>query len=115
MTVPLYFDHNVSPAAATGLQHRDVDVLTARQDGREGEDDELLLQQATELGRVLYTRDRDFLAIANRWRASNRPFSGIVYSRHRRLSIGQIIADLEVIAKASDPEDWLSRTEYLPL
>jgi hypothetical protein len=55
------------------------------------------------------------IGISNRWRAANRPFSGVVYSQHRRLSIGQIIADLEVVAKGSDPEDWLSRTEYLPL
>jgi len=31
------------------------------------------------------------------------------------VSIGQCVVDLELIAKASDSDDWINRIEYLPL
>jgi len=42
-------------------------------------------------------------------------FAGVVYAHQLRVNIGRCIADLELIAKATEPEDWLNRLEYLPL
>ena len=43
------------------------------------------------------------------------PFAGVVYAHQLRVTVGQCIADLELIAKASDPADVADRVIYLPL
>lgn len=78
-------------------------------------DDEPLLDRAAQLGRVLFTHDRHFLAIADRWCAAGRPFSGVVYVHQYRLTVRQIIVELELIAEAGDPVDMQNRVEFLPL
>jgi predicted nuclease of predicted toxin-antitoxin system len=108
-------DHNVRRAVAAGLRQRGVDVLTAYEDGAAELDDEPLLDRAAELGRVFFTHDDDFLAIADRWCAAGRPFSGIVYVHQYRLTVRQIMVELELIAKAGDATDMQSRVEFLPL
>ncbi|MBU4273522.1 MAG: DUF5615 family PIN-like protein [Planctomycetes bacterium] len=108
-------DHNVRRAVAAGLRQRGVDVLTAHEDGAAELDDELLLARVAELGRVFFTHDDDFLAIADRWLEAERPFLGIVYVHQYRMTVRQIIVELELIAKAGDPADMQSRVEFLPL
>ncbi len=115
MSVALYLDHNVRRAVAVGLRQRGVDVLTAYEDGAAELDDESLLDRVEQLGRVFFTHDDDFLAIADRRLATRRHFSGIVYVHQYRLTVRRIIAELELIAKAGDYSDLQSRVEFLPL
>lgn len=115
MSVSLYLDHNVRAAVAAGLRQRGVDVRTAYDDGAAELDDEALLERATEQKRVFFTHDDDFLAIADRWLTARKPFSGVVYVHQYRLTVRQIIVELELIAKVADPEDLQGRVEYLPL
>jgi predicted nuclease of predicted toxin-antitoxin system len=56
-----YFDENVPGAIVEGLRQRGIDVLTAQEDGFDETPDPLVLDRAGELGRVLFTRDDDFL------------------------------------------------------
>ena len=79
MTIALYMDVHVHRAITTGLRLRNVDVLTAQEDGHRTAGDERLLERATEIQRVLFSQD------------------------------------LELIAKASQPEELANRVEYLPL
>jgi hypothetical protein len=44
-----------------------------------------------------------------------RGIAGIVYAHQLDVSIGQCVIDLELIAKASDSDEWINRIEYLPL
>jgi hypothetical protein len=115
VSVSLYFDHNVRAAVAGGLRQRGLDVLTAYEDRAEELDDESLLDRAAELGRVFFTHDDDFLAIGNRRQAAQRSFSGIVYVHQFRLTVRQMIVELEMIAKATDLADLQNRVEFLPL
>lgn len=115
MSVRFYFDHNVRQAILHGLRRHSVDCLAARDNGHAQASDELLLTRATELGRVLYTEDTDFLRIATRWQHDALSFAGIVFGRQDRLSVAQAIENLRVIALASEPEEWHNRIEYLPL
>ena len=55
-------DEHVHRAITSGLRLRGVDVLTAQEDGRRKTADSLLLDRATELQRVLFSQDEDFLA-----------------------------------------------------
>ena len=115
MSVAFYFDHHVRAAIASGLRQRGVDVLRAQDDGHAKADDPAILQRATELGRVVFTHDDDFLAIADEWQEIGRSFSGVIYVHQLKLTVGRAVADLEIIAKAGDPEDYRNRVEYLPL
>jgi hypothetical protein len=49
------------------------------------------------------------------WQRHAGPFAGLVWGHPMRLTIGQIVLDLELIAKATDPPDWLNTVEHLPL
>lgn len=55
-------DENVPRSVATGLRLRGVDFLTVQEDGWGGASDPEVLSRATELGRVLISRDDDLLA-----------------------------------------------------
>jgi len=115
VSVPLYMDEHVPAPITDGLRSRGVDVLTVQEDGRAGADDEAVLARATALGRVLFTRDEDLLAIASAWQSRGRVFSGVIYAHQLRVPIGGCIRDLHLIATASDPREYASRVEYLPL
>lgn len=111
----VYMDVHVPFAITAGLRLRGVDVLTAQEDGSAELDDELLLDRVTALGRVIFTRDVDFLGHAHERQTSGVNFSGVIYAHQLRASIGQCVADLELIANAYEPEDMMNRVEYLPL
>ncbi|VAW31938.1 hypothetical protein MNBD_CHLOROFLEXI01-2605 [hydrothermal vent metagenome] len=115
MTLALYMDQHVPRVITNGLRARDVDVLTAFEDGSHELEDPKLLDRATELGRVLFTRDDDFLADAARRQKLDLPFQGIIYAHQLRVSIGVCIEDLEIIAKAGEQTDLLNSVKYLPL
>jgi hypothetical protein len=108
-------DVNVPYAICAELRLRGVDVVTAQGDGASELDDSSLLDRSSALGRVLFSRDDDFLREAARRQQSAVPFGGIVYAHQLRVSIGECVLDLELIAKSSEPEEWVSRLEYLPL
>ena len=108
-------DHHVPRAVTEGLRRRGVDVVTAHEDGSAEADDERLLDRATELGRILYPNDKDFLAITPRWLQERRPFAGVVYAQQGTVTVGKAIEDLELVARASDAEYMRNRVEYLPL
>jgi Domain of unknown function (DUF5615) len=107
-------DHHVPPAITAGLQARGVDVITAYEDSGHTLDDPMLLDRASELGRVLFTQDDDLLREATRRQRASIPFNDIIYGS-QRLSIGQCVDDLEIIAKAGVSEDLANRVGYLPL
>jgi len=115
VSVALYMDEHVHRAITTGLRLRGVDVLTAQGDERRNVPDDILLDRATELQRVLFSQDEDLLAEAARRQRDGIPFAGVVYADQLRVSIGVCVQDLELIAKAAILEDMANRVEYLPL
>jgi predicted nuclease of predicted toxin-antitoxin system len=67
-------DQHVHQVITNGLRERGVDVLTAFEDESSELADAALLARATELGRVLFTQDKDFLAIARTHQIRGVPF-----------------------------------------
>jgi predicted nuclease of predicted toxin-antitoxin system len=114
VTLSYYFDHHVPPGVARGLERRAVDVLTAQSDGTAAWSDEELLERATLLNRILYTQDEDFLQISDDWRGSEQHHAGIVYAHQQSITVGQTIADLELIAKAMTAEEMRDLVIFLP-
>jgi predicted nuclease of predicted toxin-antitoxin system len=115
MSVALYMDEHIPSAITVALQFRDVDVLTVQDDGKTGMPDPVILDRATELQRVVFTQDEDFLAIANRRQQDGVRFSGVIYTHQQRVTFGDCVRDLEIIAKVSEPEDLVNCVQYLPL
>jgi hypothetical protein len=114
VTVRLYMNHHVPAAITEGLRRRNADVVTAFEDGAATWDDDRLLTRATELGRVLFSQDEDLLAVTRAWLDAGKEFSGLVYAHQLGITIGQAVKDLELIAKALDPEDMRNRIEFIP-
>ena len=107
-------DHNVPRAITVGLRLRGIDVITAYEDGADDMDDSSLLDRATELGRVLFTHDDDFLAEATKRQQEDVPFGGVIYAHQMGTTIGVCISNLELISNIGEPEDLLNRVQFLP-
>jgi Domain of unknown function (DUF5615) len=110
----LYMDHHVPGPITDGLRQRGVDVVTAEEDGAKRLDDDLLFDRATALGWVLFSQDKDLLALAHHRQKAGNEFARLAYAHQLRISIGQAIGDLEFLAKALEPDDMRNRVEYLP-
>jgi hypothetical protein len=115
MAVDLYMDHHVAHPITVGLRGRGVSVLTALEDGADRLPDADLLDRATALGRMLFSQDEDLLIEASYRQAAGIPFGGVVYVHQQRLSVGECIDNLEIVAKASDWAEMRNRVLYLPL
>ena len=115
MALQFFFDQHVPRAIALGLRLKDVDVVTAAEDGAAEPDDSALMDRASGLGRILVSFDSDLLAEANRRRQANRHFSGLVFAHPLRVPVGVCVNDLELIAKSGTPEDIRDSVLYLPL
>lgn len=108
-------DENVPRQIAVGLRLRGVDVITVQEDGRAGMPDPQVLARATELARVLFSRDDDLLALAHQRQKEGISFPGVIYSHPQGIGIGECVRELEVIAQASTVEECLNQVQYLPL
>ena len=104
------------PAAITrSLRRRGVDVLTVQEDGTARLLDPELLDRAAALGRIIFTQDRDFLAEVVRRQRAGLSFATVVYARQLRVSIGQCVEDIEIIARTSAPDEAVGHIVFLPL
>jgi len=116
VALKLYFDHNCSSPITVQLARRDVSVVTAWQDGHSEAPDLDLLDRATALSSVLVTTDEDLLIEAVRRQRAGIPFAGVIYCHQRALAaVGARVAELELLAKASEPSDLVNQVRYLPL
>ena len=113
--IGFYLDENVEGQIVRGLRARGVDVLTAEEDGHDATPDSLVLDRAGELGRVAFSRDQDFLREATRRQQAGERFVGVVYAHKTQVSIGQCVADGELLAQAGAPDDFANRVYFLPI
>lgn len=102
-------------AITDGLRLRDVEVLTAQEDDARRLSDPELLDRAAALDRVLFSRDADLLREATRRQRSAASFGGVIYAHLLKVTVGQCIRDLELMAQVSDPEELMDRVVHLPL
>lgn len=115
MPLRLYMDENVSRPITVALRRQEVDVLTVQTDGLTSTSDPQVLARATELGRVLFTQDDDFLVHGAECQRTGQHFAGIIYAHQTRVTIGQSIKDLLLMAQVMDPSQMENRIEHLPL
>lgn len=108
-------DVHVPQSITDQLRRRNVNVLTAIEDGADELPDDELLEHVQSLGRVMFTQDIRFKAMAEDWQRQGKPFAGLIFGHQLGGTIGQYVKDLELIAQASEPDDWLNMVEHLPL
>ena len=115
MPVRLYTDVHVPQAIIDQLRRRAVDVVSTHDDDADELDDDELLERAKVLGRVLFTQDVRFRAMAEDWQRAGRGFAGLVFGPQLGATIGQYVNDLELIAKSTDPRSgrtWSSGCRF---
>lgn len=115
MSIKLYMDHHIPREITNGLRLRKIDVLTALEDHTERLQDPDLLDRATALGRVLFTRDSDLLVEAQRRQEAGERFYGVIYAHQLRVTIGRCVQDLEIIAQIGEETDVANKVLFLPL
>ncbi|NEQ97591.1 MAG: hypothetical protein F6K30_12865 [Cyanothece sp. SIO2G6] len=114
MAIPLYMDVHIPQAITNQLRRRDVDVLTAFEDESHELPDDQLLLRATQLNRVIFTQDIRFRVLAETWQVEEKQFSGLIFGHQLGGTIGQFVTDLELIAKASEINEWMNTVAYIP-
>jgi hypothetical protein len=115
MAVRLYMDVHIPMAITRQLRLCEVDVVTATQEGTNQLDDHLLLELGREQGRVLFTHDIRFKALAENWQRADKSFAGLIYGHAEGASLGQYVRDLELIAKTCEPSELANTVIHLPI
>ena len=113
----LLIDQDLDHVILRGLLLRvpKLDVVTAYQAGLGDAFDPDLLAWAAEQKRVVVTHDRRTMASHAAARiAGGENVAGVIIVS-RRLSVSQVINDLEVIVSCSDVEEWENVLKHLPL
>lgn len=115
MSLALYMDVHVPAAITRSLAARGIDVTTAQIDGAARLADKALLNRAGELGRIVFTRDEDFLAEATERQRGHVSFAGVIYAHQPRVTIGRCVEDLELITKCCESAELANTVLHLPL
>jgi predicted nuclease of predicted toxin-antitoxin system len=114
VTHALYMDVHVPLAITRAPRRKRVDVLTAQDDGTSTLADDLLLDRAMELNRLLFTQDQDFLEETALRQAAGRSFATVIFAR-QAVSIGACVRDIEVILDALAESEASDLLLHLPL
>ena len=107
--IRFHLDENVALTVAVGLRLRGIDVTTTNDAGLAGAGDRAQLSFATDSGRVMVTRDDDFL----RLHGEGVDHAGIVFCLPGHRNVGELVRGLALIYDVILPEEMASRIEYL--
>ena len=109
MPLTILCDEHVPYAVINGLVARGIDAIPVQRVGMRSADDPPILDEAHRQGRVLYTRDDDFLAI----NAAGVQHAGILYHKAEKYRIGQAIEMVQLACETLSPEEMRNRVEFL--
>jgi len=115
MPVKFYMDAHFPRPITLQLRRREVDAITATEEGTNEIPDDQLLEIASSLKRLLVTFDKGFRVMAEDWQREGREFFGLVFVFSGSTSVRKLLDDLETIAKASDTSEYQNRILTLPL
>jgi hypothetical protein len=93
----------------------ELDILTIPDVRGSGWPDPQVLEWAAAERRVLLTHDVNTMIGHARDRVEHgETLAGLVVV-HQRLPIGEVLADLVLIATCSEPGEWINQVQFLPL
>jgi hypothetical protein len=105
----MHLDESVSNRVAVGLRRRGIDVTTSVDVGLLSASDEEHIRFAFAVGRVVFTHDRDFLALHD----SGFEHAGIVYCHQHAYSLGELVHGLDIIANCLTDDEIRGKVQYL--
>lgn len=108
-TIRFHLDEHAPRAIAEGLRRHGIDVTTSIDAGLLRAPDEGHVAFGLTQGRVIFTEDDDFLALA----ARGLPHAGIAYRHQQSRRIGEIIDSLVLIWEVCEPDELSGLVEYL--
>lgn len=108
-TISFHLDEHVPYAVADGLRRLGIGVTTTTDARLLGAADADQIAYGLAEGRVVFTEDDDFLALA----AAGTPHAGLAYCHQNTRSIGQIIRALALIWEVYEPDEMRNRIEFL--
>ena len=103
VSLKLYMDVHVRRAVTSGLRLREVDVLTAQDDGTTHSQTTGCWTARRSWGAVLFSQDHDLLAEATKRQRTGIHFAGVIYAHQLGITIGRCIDALELMAKLVEP------------
>jgi hypothetical protein len=104
-----HLDEHVPHSIANGLRRRQIDVTTATDAGLLGASDDEHLAFARQQQRVVFTNDKDFLALA----AVELAHAGIAYCPPAKSEVGYVVRYLALMSDCYGPADVVGRVEFL--
>lgn len=107
--IRFHCDEHIDPAIVGGLRRREIDVTTSAEAGLLGATDKQHLEFARAQGRLIITKDIDYLRLS----AQGEAHCGIAYCKQGRLAIGQMLTSLIHIYEELMPEEVIGRVIYL--
>jgi predicted nuclease of predicted toxin-antitoxin system len=107
-TIRFHLDENCGRRIAAGLRLYGIDLTTAAEVGLLHSSDEEQLGYAAMEGRVLVTRDADFLRLD----AAGFKHAGIVYCRPDGVSLGELVRWVMLIWELMEPDEMRGHVEY---
>jgi len=113
MPVPFHLDENLTSRIATSLRSRDIDCTTSKDADLLSHVDDDQLAYAIETGRVLITRDSDFVGIHSRVLDQNKHHPGIIYWANRKKHFGTIVKEIDAMALEMTDEEFRDRLIFL--
>ena len=109
MPLSVLCDEHIPYGIIAGLERQGIDAVSVQQAGLRSAVDPVILRATRQLGRVLYTRDDDFLSL----HSEGIPHLGIFYHPARKYSIGAAINAVALACQALSMEEMQNRVEYL--
>ena len=100
-----------------GLLRRqsNLDIIRVQDTELASADDVMILEWASQEGRVLLTHDVNTMTHhANERVIAEKPMAGVIIVP-QSLSIGAAIEDILIISEYSSAEEWRDQIQYLPL
>jgi predicted nuclease of predicted toxin-antitoxin system len=110
-------DENVDPDLVIGITRakQDVDIVRVQDVGLRTQDDPAILQWAAREGRILLTHDISTMPdFAYARVVAEETMAGVIIIP-TSISMGRAIADVVLIASATQADEWANRVVYLPL
>jgi len=108
-TIRFHLNEHCDSDIAAGLRRHGIDVTTTPEMKLLGATDEQQIAFALTVGRVIFTKDSDYLRLDS----SNVPHAGIAYCHQQTRSIGEIIDGLILIWEVYEPKEVVGRVEYI--
>jgi predicted nuclease of predicted toxin-antitoxin system len=106
--IRFHLDEHVDPVIAKALRRAGIDVTTTNEAGLRTKDDETHLIFARTEGRVIVTRDQDFLRFAN----VAADHAGVAFYTSGQ-TLREIIESLILIHEVMSPSEMTGHIEYI--